>query len=83
MTQSTQPGQQYYFVETRANFKEVTTTEEGFDTLDEVRDYLNSLGFPEWVVDSSIQNMGLDDPTWQIKISLIQTVTYEQAKQNV
>lgn len=72
------PPHQFYFVETRTNFGEAVTSEEGCSNIEEVRTYLEGLGFPQWVVDSAIENLGLDSETWKIKISILTENTYEQ-----
>lgn len=61
----------FYFVETCEKFQQNATTENGCDSLHEVYEYLTSLGYPEYVKDSAIQNMQFDDTDYRIKISLL------------
>ena len=74
------PPHQFYFVETRTDFGEVVTSEEGCSNIEEVRTYLEDRGYPQWVVDSAIENLGLDTEAWKIKISIFNEKNFDQFK---
>lgn len=71
---------QSYFVETCTDFGTVVTSEESCSNIEEVRAYLTDRYYPQWVVDSAIENLGLNTESWKIKISILNEKTLDQLK---
>lgn len=63
----------FYFVETIEFFNNGCTTEEGYETLEGVKYHLkNHVGFPNYVVEAALENMGYKDSDYGVKITLME-----------